>query len=128
MTTAILLQAAPGGGSSSMLITMGLIIVVFYFFMIRPQVKKQKDQKKYVEELKKGDKVITTAGIHGRIVDVADTTVLVETEGGHKIRFEKSAISLESTKALNAPAKTADAEKTKKVESSKTKAETEQKA
>src|ERR1700742_1341386 len=79
------------------------IIVVFYFFMIRPQVKKQKDQKKYVEELKKGDKVITTAGIHGKIADVSDTTFLVETEGGHKIRFEKSAISLESSKALNTP-------------------------
>jgi preprotein translocase subunit YajC len=81
-----------------------LIIIVFYFFMIRPQVKKQKDQKKYVEELKKGDRVITTAGIHGKIVDVAETTFLVETEGGHKIRFEKSAISLESSKALNTPA------------------------
>jgi preprotein translocase subunit YajC len=46
----------------------GLIAVVFYFFMIRPQMKKQKDQKKYVDELKKGDKVITTAGIHGKIL------------------------------------------------------------
>jgi preprotein translocase subunit YajC len=113
MTTAILLQAAPGGGGSGMLITMGLIIVVFYFFMIRPQVKKQKDQKKYVDELKKGDKVITTAGIHGRIADVAETTFLVETEGGGKIRFEKSSISLDASKALNAPAKTADADKDK---------------
>ncbi|MBS1503880.1 MAG: preprotein translocase subunit YajC, partial [Bacteroidetes bacterium] len=66
--------------------------------------KKQKDQKKYVEELKKGDRVVTTAGIHGRIADMNDTTFLVETEGGGKIRFEKSAISLESSKALNAPA------------------------
>ena len=135
MTLAILLQAAPGGGGASgMMITMGLIIVVFYFFMIRPQVKKQKDQKKYVDELKKGDKVVTTAGIHGRIADVAETTFLVETEGGHKIRFEKSAVSLEQSKALNTPpktadTKTADADKTKKIESSKTKAESvEQKA
>jgi preprotein translocase subunit YajC len=81
-----------------------LIIVVFYFFMIRPQMKKAKDHKKYVEELKKGDKVITTSGIHGRIVDLNDTTFLVEVEGGTKIRFEKSAISLESSKALNAKA------------------------
>ena len=71
--------------------------------MIRPQVKKQKDQKKYVEELKKGDKVITTAGMHGKIADVAEKTFLVETEGGHKIRFDKSAISLEASKALNTP-------------------------
>ena len=81
-----------------------LIIVVFYFFMIRPQMKKAKDHKKYVEELKKGDRVITTSGIHGKIVDLNDTTFLVEVEGGTKIRFEKSAISLESSKALNAKA------------------------
>ena len=79
-----------------------LIIVVFYFFMIRPQMKKAKDHKKYVEEIKKGDRVITTSGIHGKIVDLNETTFLVEVEGGTKIRFEKSAISLESSKALNA--------------------------
>ncbi|HTD41770.1 MAG TPA: preprotein translocase subunit YajC [Mucilaginibacter sp.] len=104
MIATILLQAGAGGlGGFGSFVPLVLIIVVFYFFMIRPQVKKQKDQKKYVEELKKGDKVITTAGIHGKIVDVAETTFLVETEGGHKIRFEKSAISLESSKALNTP-------------------------
>jgi len=81
-----------------------LIIVVFYFFMIRPQMKKAKDHKKYVEEIKKGDRVITTSGIHGKIVDLNDTTFLIEVEGGTKIRFEKSAISLESSKALNAKA------------------------
>jgi len=103
MIATILLQAGGAGGLGGMLIPMTLIIVVFYFFMIRPQVKKQKDQKKYVTELKKGDKVITTAGIHGKIADVAETTFLIETEGGHKIRFDKSAISLEASKALNTP-------------------------
>ena len=105
MIATILLQAGGAGGLGSLgsFIPLVLIVVVFYFFMIRPQVKKQKDQKKYVEELKKGDRVITTAGIHGKIIDVAETTFLVETEGGHKIRFEKSAISLESSKALNTP-------------------------
>ena len=78
------------------------IIVVFYFFMIRPQVKKAKDQKKFVQELKKGDKVITTAGMHGRIADMNETTFLIETEGGGKIRFDKSAVSLDASKALNA--------------------------
>lgn len=81
-----------------------LIIVVFYFFMIRPQMKKAKDHKKYVEELKKGDKVITTSGIHGKIVELNDTTFLVEVESGTKIRFEKSSVSLEASKALNQPA------------------------
>ncbi len=79
-----------------------LIIVVFYFFMIRPQMKKAKDHKKFVEELKKGDKVITTSGIHGKIVEMNDSTFLIEVESGTKIRFEKSSVSLESSKALNA--------------------------
>ncbi len=81
-----------------------LIIVVFYFFMIRPQMKKAKDQKKYVEELKKGDKVITTSGIHGKIVEMNDATFLIEVESGTKIRFEKSSVSQEASKALNQPA------------------------
>ncbi len=78
-----------------------LIIVVFYFFMIRPQMKKAKDHKKFVEELKKGDKIVTTSGIHGKIVDLNDTTFLIEVESGTKIRFEKSSVSLEASKALS---------------------------
>ena len=101
MIATILLQAGSGFGTQQ-LIMFGLIAVVFYFFMIRPQVKKQKDQKKYVNELKKVDKVVTTAGIHGRILDVNETTFLVEIDNG-KIRFDKSAISLEASKALNTP-------------------------
>ena len=110
MIATIFLQAATGGafGGYGTLIPMVLIIVVFYFFMIRPQVKKQKDQKKYVDELKKGDKVVTTAGIHGRIIDLNDATFLVEVENG-KIRFDKSAISLDASKALNTPAVAAKA-------------------
>ena len=73
--------------------------MVFYFFMIRPQVKKAKDHKKLVEDLKKGDKIVTTAGIHGKIVDMNETTFLIEVEGGTKIRFDKTAISLDATKA-----------------------------
>jgi preprotein translocase subunit YajC len=69
--------------------------------MIRPQMKKAKDHKKFVEELKKGDKVITLSGIHGKIVDLNDTTFLIEVESGTKIRFDKSAVSLEASKALN---------------------------
>ena len=78
-----------------------LIVVVFYFFMIRPQMKKAKDHKKFISELKKGDKIITTAGIHGKIADINETTILVETEGGGKIRFDKSAVSLDASKGLN---------------------------
>src|SRR6201996_5893680 len=102
MIAIILLQAAGGGLGLQQLVVFGLIAIVFYFFMIRPQVKKQKDQKKYVNELKKGDKVVTTAGIHGRIIDMNETTFLIEVDNG-KIRFDKSAISLEASKALNTP-------------------------
>ncbi len=100
MSANILLQAS----SSTIMsfLPMLLIIVVFYFFMIRPQMKKAKDHKKYIEELKKGDKVVTTAGIHGRIAEMNDTTIVLEVESGTKIRFDKSSVSLEASKVLNA--------------------------
>ncbi len=101
MISTILLQAG-GSGQYTQFIMMGLIVVVFYFFMIRPQIKKQKDQKKFADELKKGDKVVTTAGIHGKVVDINDITILIEVDNGVKIRFDKSAVSLEASKVLNA--------------------------
>ena len=102
MTSTVLLQAA--GGSNYMNIGfLVAIMVVFYFFMIRPQVKKAKDHKKLVEGLGNGDKIVTTAGIHGKIVGSNDTTFLIEVEGGTKIRFDKSAVSLEATKAATTP-------------------------
>ena len=79
----------------------GLMIVVFYFFMIRPQSKKQKDLKKFRETLKAGDKVVTIGGVHGKILEVNDSTVLVNSEGS-KIRFEKSAIASSSEDQLKA--------------------------
>lgn len=70
-----------------------LVVVVFYFFMIRPQMKKQKELKKFRENLQVGDKVVTIGGIHGKILEVADTTVLLSCESSTKMRLEKSAIS-----------------------------------
>ncbi|GAA4170100.1 preprotein translocase subunit YajC [Sphingobacterium sp. ML3W] len=102
----VLLQAA-GGSSMMSFLPMVLIIVVFYFFMIRPQMKKQKDHKKYIEELGVNSKVVTTAGIHGRIVEVSDTTFLVDVGSGVRIRFDKSAIALDASKAANATEKSA---------------------
>lgn len=99
MMSTILLQA--GGGDMMTFLPMILIIVVFYFFMIRPQMKKQKDHKKYIEELNVNSKVVTTAGIHGRIVEVSDTTFLIDVGSGTKIRFDKSAVSLDASKAVN---------------------------
>ena len=99
MTYAILLQAQQGSGWTSM-IFMVAIVVVFYFFMIRPQQKKAKDQKKFVEEVNKGDQIVTVGGMHGRIAEVENDTFILEVEKGGRTKFSKSAISMESTKAL----------------------------
>ncbi|WP_257656642.1 preprotein translocase subunit YajC [Parapedobacter lycopersici] len=104
MTTATILLQAGGSAGIMGFLPMVLIIVVFYFFMIRPQMKKAKDHKKYIEELKVNDKVVTTAGIHGRIVEISETTFLVDVGSGIKIRFDKSAIALDASKAQNAAA------------------------
>ena len=83
-----------------------LIFAVAYFFMIRPQVKRQKDEKKFASELKKGDKIITKSGLHGKIVELNDKdfSCVIETMAG-RLKFDRSAISMELSKKLNAPAK-----------------------
>ena len=79
----------------------GGIILVFYFFMIRPQQKKAKDAKKFTEEIKKGDLVVTIGGAHGYVAEMEGDTFILEVEKGGRIRFNKSAISLEATKAAS---------------------------
>jgi preprotein translocase subunit YajC len=74
-----------------------LIIVVFYFFMIRPQMKRQKDLKSYRENLNKGDKVVTTGGIYGKILDIKDQTVTVEIADNVRIKIDKNAILKDNT-------------------------------
>lgn len=98
---AILLQAAGGGSPWSSFIFFGAIILVFYFFMIRPQQKKAKDQKKFTEEIKRGDYVVTIGGAHGTIGELEGDTFILEVEKGGRIRFNKSAISMEATKAAS---------------------------
>lgn len=95
----ILLQAAAGSNTSMIynVLLWVAIIGVFYFFMIRPQQKKQKDQKSFVDNLKKGDSVVTVGGLHGRIASVEGTTVTLEVDRGIKMTFEKSSISREAT-------------------------------
>jgi preprotein translocase subunit YajC len=83
------------GSSIMSFLPLILIMVVFYFFFIRPQMKKAKDQRKYREALKKGDKIITVGGIHGKIADVNETTLLIEVEGGNKLLIEKSAVVMD---------------------------------
>ena len=107
--TAIFLQA--GGTSSpyaSMILLVGMVLV-FWLFMIRPQAKKAKVAKQFQENLQKGERIVTIAGIHGTVNKVNDDgTIMVETSPGSYLKIEKSAISMEWTNALNkaaAPAK-----------------------
>ena len=88
----ILLQASESQGSAQLLF-FGLIFVVMYFFMIRPQVKKQKKENKFRSELSKGDQVITIGGIHGKIIELKENSVIIENYGV-KMKIEKSAISM----------------------------------
>ena len=101
----VLLQAAPAQGPGMggfQFIFLGLMIVVFWLFFIRPQAKKAKQQKSFIENLQKGDKVVTIAGIHGKINKVNDDgTLELEISPGSYIKIEKSSISLEWTNQLN---------------------------
>src|SRR5678816_4164809 len=95
---------APGFGGFQF-IFLGLMILVFWLFFIRPQAKKAKQQKSFIDNLQKGDKVVTIAGIHGTINKVnEDGTISLEINPGSYIKIEKSAISLEWTTQLNKPA------------------------
>ena len=82
-----------------------LIIVVFYFFMIRPQLKKTKEQKKFRENIKVGDKIVTIGGIHGKISDIQDATFMITVEGGVKLKIERSAISMDASTLIGADQK-----------------------
>ncbi len=103
----VLLQTggtAPTSNPLTSLLPLILIIVVFYFFMIRPQVKRQKELKNYRNALVKGDKVITTGGIYGKITDIKEQTVTVEISDNVRVRVDKSAI-LKDTSDLAATQK-----------------------
>jgi len=93
-------QPAAGAGSQNQFVPFLFLIgvfVVFYFFMIRPQMKKQKEMTNYRNSLQKGDKVVTTGGIYGRITEVKDTYVMVEVGGDLKLKVDKSAVLKDSS-------------------------------
>lgn len=100
---AFLLSADPKGGGSMQLIMMGAIMLVFWLFMFRPQAKKAKLQKTFINDIKKGDKIVTIAGIHGTVNKVNDDnlTIQLEVSPGSYIKIEKSAISLEWSQQVN---------------------------
>ncbi len=100
MLQTIFLQASGGGLGNYIMIPMMILIV--YLFMIRPQMKRQKNEKNFQSAIRKGAKIVTTSGIHGKIIDLNDTdkTCVIETGAG-KIKFERSAISMELSKKYN---------------------------
>ena len=104
MTQLVVLLQAPAGaqGSNFSLILLGAMILVFWLFMIRPQQKKAKLTKKFQDELQKGDKIVTIAGIHGTVNKINDdNTIQIETSPGSYLKIERSAVSIEWTQNLN---------------------------
>lgn len=94
--------AQSGGNPITQIVPLVLIVVVFYFFMIRPQMKKQKEQKKYIEALKIGDKILTIGGIYGTIFKMNDDgTMIIAVEDGGKLKIARTAVSNDATASLN---------------------------
>ena len=93
-----------GEGGIASFLPFILMFVVIYFFMIAPQMKRAKKEKKFNAELKKGDKIITKSGLHGKILELNDKdgSCIIETMSG-KVKFERSALSMEMSAKLNAP-------------------------
>tara|TARA_B100000700_G_scaffold8812_1_gene9107 strand:- start:506 stop:811 length:306 start_codon:yes stop_codon:yes gene_type:complete len=90
----ILLNAQTGDSGLTTLIFFGLIFFIMYFFMIRPQVKKQKKENAFRDALKKGQKIITIGGIHGKILEISQNTLVIGLIDGNKLKIEKSSVSM----------------------------------
>lgn len=102
LNSVLLAAGGQQGGGMVQLVMMGAIILVFWLFMIRPQAKKAKDQKKFVENMQKGDKIVTIAGIHGVINKInEDNTIQLEVSPGSYLKIEKSSVSMEWSAAIN---------------------------
>lgn len=101
MLNTILMAQQPNSSPVMTFLPLILIAVVFYFFMIRPQTKRMKDQKNFITNLKKGDKIVTVGGIHGKIAEINDDTFLMEIENGVKMKIDRISVSLEASKKLN---------------------------
>jgi preprotein translocase subunit YajC len=99
MNQLIILMQQPGGEGNPLMsfLPLILIVVVFYFFMIRPQLKRQKEMVKFRNSLKEGDKIITSGGIYGKIVDIKDNIVIIEVEEKMRLRVDKSAVLRDSS-------------------------------
>ena len=98
MFTTIFLQAQGGGDFFSMILPFVLMIVIFYFLILRPQTTKQKKERQFQDSLKPGARVVTTSGMHGRIAQIQEDGIILETLSG-KLKFEKAAISKDFTQS-----------------------------
>jgi len=102
MNNLVILMAGGNQSAIGQIVPLVLIVVVFYFFMIRPQMKKAKETKKYIEALKAGDKILTIGGIYGTIQKMnEDGTIIIAVEDGTKIKISKNAVSQDATSTLN---------------------------
>lgn len=103
-TVFLMMGQGDKGGGGFQFIFLGLMLVVFWMFMIRPQAKKAKQQKTFLQNLQKGDKVVTIAGIHGTVNKINyDGTMQLEINPGSYIKIEKSSVSMEWTANINKP-------------------------
>ena len=102
MNKVFFLQISQDGDNSGIMniVFLVVIFVIFYFFMVRPQNKKRKELQNLRDNLKKGDNVVTIGGIHGKVVDVKETTVVINIDSNTKIKVDKSSISLDSSTKL----------------------------
>jgi len=102
LTVFLMMGGAENGEGNSLMnfLPLILIVLVFYLFFIRPQMKKSKDQKKFRESLKKGDKVISIGGIHGKILELGEKTVTLDVGDQNRMTFEKSAIAADPSAQL----------------------------
>ncbi len=116
MIQTIILQGGQGGFVS--ILMLAGMFAIMYFFMIRPQQKKAKEEKTFQADIKRGSQIVTTSGIHGKINEIYDDTVIIETGAG-KIKFEKAAISRELTLARYSKTVTKEVEKDEKTEEEK---------
>ena len=98
----IVLQTQTQGSGLMSFLPLILIIVVFWLFMIRPQMKRQKELKKFRESLQKGDKVVTTGGIYGKVAEIQEFAIIMEVEGGVRLKIDKAAVIKDMTDATPA--------------------------
>ena len=94
MNILMMASSQQGGSGMSSIVMIILMIAIFYFFMIRPQQKRQKEEKKFRESLQKGQQIVTIGGMHGKIAEVKETTVVIEVAHDVKIEMEKASIAM----------------------------------